>query len=165
MFHEKQFRIAFSQRRKGKWIYRIAEKDVFEKAYQSFVDVQAIQKVNEGIKYITKYLSKSQYEAKSQILTLTLCWIFRKRFFAVSGDFHSIIYAKLKISSQFIQTNRFGNEIISRAKWVLIGIYSADLLGIISSVWFLNINLNNYKIFWKETEKFAELVRKKGCVA
>jgi hypothetical protein len=34
---------------------------------------------------------------KSQTLTLALCWLFKKRSFAVSGDFQEAIYTVLKI--------------------------------------------------------------------
>jgi len=76
VFHDPTFRIVFSQLKKGRRLYRIAEKEAFEKSYHSFVDVEAVQKMKRGIKYITKYLSK--YTAESQTLTLALCWLFRK---------------------------------------------------------------------------------------
>ena len=73
VFHDHPFKIVFSQLKKGRQIYRIAEKEAFEKSYHSFVDVQAVRKLREGIKYILKYLSKNKYMGKSQTLTLALC--------------------------------------------------------------------------------------------
>ncbi|MCW4040501.1 MAG: hypothetical protein NWE83_07090, partial [Candidatus Bathyarchaeota archaeon] len=56
VFHDHPFRIVFSQLKKGRRVHRIAEKEAFEKSYHSFVDVQAVRKLREGIKYVLKYL-------------------------------------------------------------------------------------------------------------
>jgi hypothetical protein len=143
-------------------VYRIAEKEAFTKSYHSFVDVQAVRKLREGIRYILKYLSKTKYTEQSQKLTLALCWLFKKRSFAVSGDFQEAVYTILKIRYRFVQTDLFIKKIISKVEWVLIGIYSADLLGVDPSVWSHNINLDRFVVYWDETERFAELVKKKG---
>jgi hypothetical protein len=73
VFHDYPFKIVFSQLKKGRRVYRIAEKEAFEKSYHSFVDVQAVRKLREGIKYILKYLSKNKYMGKSQTFILALC--------------------------------------------------------------------------------------------
>jgi hypothetical protein len=135
VFHTHQFRIAFSQLKKGRRVYRIEEKESFEKAYHSFVDVQAIRKMREGIKYITKYLSKTQSEVQSQMLTLALCWLFKKRSFAVSGAFHEAIYTITNIQYRVVQIDLFSHEIKLRTKWILIGIFSASKLGIDHNEW------------------------------
>ncbi len=70
LFHDHHFTI-FRKRKGSRWIYRIKEKAEFEKPYHIFVDVQAIEKLKKGIKFITKYLSK--YTAELQTLTLVLC--------------------------------------------------------------------------------------------
>ena len=67
VFHDHQFRIVFSQLKRSRRIYRIEEKEAFEKSYHSFVDVQTVRKVHEGIKYLIKYLSKTQYAVQSQL--------------------------------------------------------------------------------------------------
>ena len=161
VFHDHSFGIAFSKLRKGRRVYRIAEKEVFEKSYHSFVDVQAVRKLREGIKYVLKYLSKTKYMGKSQTLTLALCWLFKKRSFAVSGDFQEAVYKVLKIHFRFVQTDLFGKNFTSKVEWVLIGIYSAELLGVDPSGWSHYINLDNFEVYWHETERFAKLVRKK----
>jgi len=98
IFHEYQFKIAFSQLKRTKYgsyrrVYRIKEKVEFEKSYHSFFDVEAVQKMREGIVYITKYLRKDGHPL--QTLTLALCWLFRKQSFAVSGDFHKLLYTMI----------------------------------------------------------------------
>jgi len=135
VFHTHQFRIAFSQLKKGRQVYRITEKETFEKSYHSFVDVQAVRKMKEGIKYIIKYLSKTKYAIQSQILTLALCWLFKKRSFAVSGDFQEAIYAIINVQYRIIQTDLFCNIIDLKVVWVFIGIFSASKLGIDHNEW------------------------------
>jgi len=41
----------------------IEEKAEFEKSWHSFVDVQAIRRFREGVKYVTKYLTKTRNES------------------------------------------------------------------------------------------------------
>jgi hypothetical protein len=135
VFHDHQFRITFSQLKKGRQVYRITEKEAFEKSYHSFVDVQAVRKMREGIKYIIKYLSKTKYEIQSQILTLALCWLFKKRSFAVSGDFKEAIYAIINAQHRIIQTDLFCNKIDLKVVWVFIGVFSASKLGIDRNEW------------------------------
>ena len=90
VFHNYRFKIAFSQLKKTRYnsyrrVYRIHEKEVFEKSYHSYVDVEAVRKMKKGIRYVTKYLLKYASETQTQVLTLMLCWLLRKQSFAVSG--------------------------------------------------------------------------------
>jgi len=128
VFHDHRFRVVFSQLKKGRQVYRIAEKEAFTKSYHSFVDVQTVRKLREGIKYILKYLSKTKYAGKSQKLTLALCWLFKKRSFAVSGDFQEAVYTIFKIQYRSIQTDIFGNKVEYQIIWVFIGIFQASKL-------------------------------------
>jgi hypothetical protein len=138
IFHEYQFKIAFSQLKRTRYgsyrrVYRIEEKAEFEKSYHSFVDVEAVQKPRKGISYITKYLRKDDHPL--QTLTLALCWLFRKRSFAVSGDFHELLYAMIEKKHRLIQTDLFGNEVELTVVWLFIGIFPADKLGITHNEW------------------------------
>ncbi len=132
IFYDHHFTV-FRKRKGSRWIYRIEEKEEFEKSYHSFIDVQAVQKLKKGIKYITKYLSK--YTAQSQTLTLALCWLFKKRSFAVSGDFHEILYALIETKHRFVQTDLFGNKLKLEIECVFIGIFSGSKLGIDRNEW------------------------------
>jgi len=139
IFHDHQFKIVFSQVKKGRRVYRIQEKEEFEKSWRkrthSFVDVQAVRKLREGIKYITKYLSKTKHKNQNQTLGLALCWLFRKQSFAVSGDFHELVYAMVETKHRRIQTDLFGKEVDLNIVWVFIGIFPADKLGITRNEW------------------------------
>ena len=71
---------------------------------------------------MTKYLSKAKHRKQSQTLGLALCWLFRKRSFAVSGDFHELVYSIIETKHRLIQTDLFGNEVELEVVWVFIGI-------------------------------------------
>jgi hypothetical protein len=132
IFHDYEFMVT---RINGK--YRILEKEEFEKSYHSFVDVQAVRKIKEGIKYVTKYMTKTRDESQTQSLTLALCWLFRKRSFAVSGNLYEFLRIEIMNSSQniLVQTSLQGVEIHLKVEWVFIGIFSAKRLGIDRNEW------------------------------
>ena len=132
IFHDYTFRIDVRKSTNSK--YRIAEKEAFEKSYHSFVDVQAIRKMREGINYVTKYLLKSTSESQTQVLTLALCWLFRKRSYAVSGDLYDVIQTSIG-HRRLIQTNLMGEEVSFNVVWVFIGIFPAEKLGITRNEW------------------------------
>jgi hypothetical protein len=132
IFHDYEFRIDARKSKHSK--YRIVEKEAFEKSWDSFVDVQAIRKMKDGIKYVTKYLSKSNTESQTHVLTFALCWLFRKRSFAVSGDLYDVIQASIG-HRKMIQTNLMGAEVALNVVWVFIGIFSAKTLEITHNVW------------------------------
>ena len=49
----------------------------------------------------------------------------------------------------------------SKTEWVMIGIYSAELLDVNPSVWSHHLNLDNFDVYWDKEKRFNELVRKK----
>jgi hypothetical protein len=132
IFHDYEFRIDAQKSKNSK--YRIVEKKAFEKSWDSFVDVQAIRKMSEGIKYVTKYLSKSDTESQTHVLTFALCWLFRKRSFAVSADLYDVIQASTG-RRRMIQMNLMGEEVARKVVWVFIGIFSAETLRITHNEW------------------------------
>jgi hypothetical protein len=129
MFHDYVFKVIRTNRK-----YRILEKEAFEKSYHSFVDVQAIRELKRGIRYVTKYLTKTIHENQTQTLTLALCWLFRKRSYAISGDFHKLIMTKTK-SSIMVQVDLQGVVINLKVEYIFIGIFSAKRLGIDRNEW------------------------------
>jgi hypothetical protein len=135
VFHEYKFKIAFSHIKKSRRVYRIVEKGAFERSWHSFVDVQAVRKMRAGITYILKYLTKTKNETQTQRLTLALCWLFRKRSFAVSGDFHELLYAMAETKHRLIQIDFFRKVVKLKVVWVFIGIFPADKLGITRNEW------------------------------
>ena len=94
--------------------------------------------MREGIKYVTKYLLKSNSETQTHVLTFALCWLFRKRSFAVSGDLYDVIQTSIG-HRRLIQTNLMGGEVALNVVWVFIGIFSADTLRITRNEWLKTI--------------------------
>ncbi len=143
VFYDYEFKIAFSQLKRTyqgyRRVYRIEEKEEFEKGWHSFIDVQAIRELREGIRYVTKYLTKTKIksEKKAQNLTLALCWLFRKRTFAVSGDFLESLKNKLKslYVSRLVQTDLQGAKMSPSVDWIFIDIFPAKRLGIDFDEW------------------------------
>ena len=86
------------------------------------------------MRYVTKYLMKTKNESKTQVLTLALCWLFRKRSFAISGDLHEVMQISIG-HGQMNQTNLMGDEVSLNVVWVFIGIFSAEKLGITLNEW------------------------------
>ncbi|MCP8304031.1 MAG: hypothetical protein H3Z50_00955 [archaeon] len=115
-------------------VYRIEEKAEFEKSYHSFVDVEAVRKMREGISYITKYMRKSGHPL--QMLTLAFCWLFRKRSFAVSGNFLESLKTSIKKQvNRLVQIDLQGVEVNLEVEWISIGIFPAKKLGIDRNEW------------------------------
>jgi len=85
-----------------------------------------------------KYLTKTTHENLAQTLTLALCWLFRKRSFAISGDFHKLIVTTTK-SSILVQVDLHGGEICQKVEWIFIGIFSAKRLGLDRNEWWKDI--------------------------
>jgi len=143
IFHDYSFKVAFRQLKNTRFgfrqVYRIHEKEEFERSWHSFVDVQAIRKMGEGIAYVTKYMTKSK--SSLQTLTLALCWLFKKRSFAISGDFYCSYTDMIKEQNQsmIVQTDLTGGIISLHVSWVKIGekgeLYSAKKLGITHNEW------------------------------
>ena len=84
--------------------------------------------MRDGIAYVTKYMSKSKYPSKTQNLTLSLCWLFKKRSFAVSGDFQDLIAVLLYSNcKRFVQLDLLGS-LIRNVHWLFVGVKSLDEL-------------------------------------
>ena len=141
VFHDYEFKIAFSQLKGSRRVYRIEEKEEFEKSWHSFVDVQAIRELKEGIRYVTKYLRKTKNEHQTQNLTISLCWLYGKRIFAVSGDFLESLKTEIKNRRvrQVIQMDLQGVAISLKVEYVFIGIFHAKRLGIDGNEWWKTI--------------------------
>lgn len=132
-FHEKEFNVF---RQGGK--FRVQEKEDLVCGYPSFVDAQAMHSWKGAVRYVGKYILKQLSEevvddpgdVNKQILTLALCWIFRKRSFSMSRDFVDLI-RQLHISkSQEVQLDLLGSEVKEEVTWIFLGVYTARDLGL-----------------------------------
>jgi len=137
-----------------KLTFRIKEKREISEFWHSHVDIQAISSLKAVFTYIKKHqekiilgLSGSIQEGDSTVgfdlenirglLTLFLCWIFRKRSFSVSGSFRekiSDLISHLHNSNMVGQRDLEGNLV---QEWIyhFLGIFSGSELNIPSGIW------------------------------
>jgi len=130
IFHEKYFDVFEHQKTSNTTEYRIQQKQEFEKAWHSWIDVVAVSSIGGAIRYLTKYLRKTHgYDAETN-LTQAQMWINRKQSFSMSHDFVTslrLVYANLHNSNKKLeQLDLFGESI--EEKWQLVGIYSKEEL-------------------------------------
>lgn len=162
LFHEKKFKIAFVQvdEFNGKIykIYRIAEKEEFAKGWHSFVDVCGVSNLKGALKYAKRYITKKnddpdpdqstldkfiramQYGGGYNDLDMALMWLFRKRSFAVSGDFRNALndlIRNLHNSEKGFecQVNLFGGLVVSQVWFEWVGVFTKSELGIRVDSW------------------------------
>lgn len=149
IFHDYDFRVFRTQKydeEKGRrrTVWRVSEKSEFEIGWHSFVDVEAVRYLKNGLGYVMKYLTKTfnedpeerGLEKSLRNLTLAMCWLFRKQSFAVSGHFLDLI-GQLRNSngSGLVQMDLFGDSVSNLVEWVFLGIFSGEELGLGSSCW------------------------------
>jgi hypothetical protein len=132
----------FSAFRDAKGQFRVHEKDIIAQGWHSNVDVKAMSSLAGGFSYLKKYLLKGiDFESADSkgLKTLTLCWIFRKRAFAVSGSFRraltDLITDLHNSNKPTAQTTLLG-EIIPEEKYNLLGFVSGKDLRLDEDTWF-----------------------------
>lgn len=107
--------------------------------WHSHIDVKGVKNVAKSINYLAKYFTKdtidmaeTDKERRKAKLTLALSWIFRKRSFAVSGDFREVLHDSIHDKSN---SNTFG-ELYYMFRWLegidfeFLGTADAEFLGI-----------------------------------
>jgi hypothetical protein len=136
------FEASFSVFRDSKGQFRVREKDSIAGGWHSNVDVKAMGSLKGGFSYIKKYLLKNNNvdEADSKaLLTLALCWAFRKRAFSVSGQFRKALTDLIRImhnsNRDSIQISLSG-EVLPEEKFSVLGFVSIDVLGLAKDIWF-----------------------------
>jgi hypothetical protein len=141
----------FSAFRDAKGQFRVHEKDIIAQGWHSNVDVKAMSSLAGGFSYLKKYLLKGiDFETADSkgLKTLTLCWIFRKRAFSVSGSFRKALtdlITNLHNSNKFLIQTRitlFGyestildNEIVKNEKFFLLGFVLGKDIKIEKNTW------------------------------
>jgi hypothetical protein len=163
-FHDHSFEVAFSQMKttrggRLKRVYRVHGKEVFEHGYHSFVDVQGVRTLNDAMRYVSKDITKSyqmnqgsESDVRKQILTLALCWIFRKRSYSFGGGRRSEDGRMLEKgffddlirhlhNSKKVQLDLDGHVVAWTVMWVLLKgkdgstTWSGGVLGLRGHVW------------------------------
>jgi len=115
IFHTATFTVF---RYKSRW--RIEEKPDFEWEW-GFSDVQAMESIPDGIKYITKYIKKVHGHIRNN-LTLALTWFYRKQSFSLSRTLSDLIRA---VRNSNLQDDMTDEE--PMFYWKLVGFYGGSL--------------------------------------
>jgi len=132
-FHDKEFNV-FRHGNK----FRVQEKGDLQCGWPSHVDIQAMHSWRGAVRYVGKYILKQlasesvgEPEAQNkQLLTLSLCWIFRKRSYSMSRDFLDLISLLRNSKSLWVQVDFEGAPVLESVTWVFIGVFSFRELGI-----------------------------------
>jgi len=136
------FETSFSVFRDSKGRFRVYEKDSIAGGWHSNVDVKAMSSMKGGFSYIKKYLLKNNNVDKADskaLLTLGLCWAFRKRAFSVSGQFRKalsdLIHIMHNSNRDSIQVSLSG-EVLPEEKFSVLGFVPIDVIGLSEDIWF-----------------------------
>jgi hypothetical protein len=84
-------------RAKRRFIWRIPfpEVEKFRELWHSFIDVQGMTNLADGLNYLSKYISKgTDLNEKGSTTTLSLTWAFRKRAYSLGTKFKEAIFQK-----------------------------------------------------------------------
>jgi len=138
LFQEYTFKVF----RDGKGQFRVHEKDIIAQGWHSNVDVKAMSSLAGGFAYLKKYLLKGidfENADSKGLKTLALCWVYRKRAFAVSGAFRKALADLItdlhNSNKPLVQITLFG-EIIHQEPFHLLGFVDGKNLHIEPNVWF-----------------------------
>lgn len=126
LFHQATFSGFKTVDQDGNFVWRISEKVEFERSWPAFLDCRAVRTASSVIRYIRKRVLQGtdKGDVESGDLTLALCWIFKRRSFALSGDLQEkladLILSMHKSKAQSRLDGGFVKEV-----WVCIGVFSA----------------------------------------
>ena len=142
----------FSVFRDAKGQFRVHEKEVIAQGWHSNVDVKAMSSLAGGFSYLKKYLLKGiDFERADSkgLKTLALCWVYRKRAFAVSGSFRKALTDLItdlhNSNKPTAQVTLFG-EIIPEEKYNLLGFVNGQDLQIEENTWFAILTSNQLNL-------------------
>jgi hypothetical protein len=117
--------------------FRIRSKDVFERHWHSFVDIQAMDRLGGGLGYLRKYLMKGcdvERADSKGLLTLALTWAFGKRAFSISGKLNRVLREMSEDDDSY-------EDCEDEFLYIVIGFVSARLVDIEPDVWFMQLDV------------------------
>jgi hypothetical protein len=140
------FETQFSVFRDSKGQFRVHVKDVIAEGWHSNVDVKAMSSLARGFSYLKKYLLKNNNADKANskaLMTLALCWVFRKRAFSASGQFRKALTDLIRImhnSKRLVVQVSLSGEDIPETKFKVLGFVPIDVIGLTKDVWFCRLD-------------------------
>ena len=123
--------------------FRVHEKDTIAQGWHSNIDVKAMSSLAGGLSYLKKYLLKSidlENADSKGLKTLALCWVYRKRAFAVSGSFRKALtdlITDLHNSNKKLVQTTLSGDIMPEEKFYLLGFVPATTLEPDLNSWFI----------------------------
>lgn len=152
-FRDHKFKVFSHKDVDGETRYRVYQKYNFEAYYHSFIDVQACYSTQGALSYCRRYATRQnsgshggamQDDGSYSDLDMALMWLFRKRSWAISGQFrerYSDLIRQMHISKA-VQVNLDGNPVLKKVTWNFIGIFPASRLKIDPFVWVHDVTDN-----------------------
>ena len=136
----------FSVFRDFKGKFRVHKKDTIAQGWHSNIDVKAMSSLDNGFSYLKKYLLKGinlETADSKGLKTLSLCWVYRKRAFSVSGSFRKALTDLItdlhNSNKPLVQITLLG-EIMPEEKFYLLGFVTGKDLHIDNNIWFAILN-------------------------
>lgn len=143
---------------KPKKVWLVEDKAGMEKYWHSFIKVKAVYSTRGGLKYLAKYVSKCAVfdpGDRKGVLTLAMCWVFRKKAFYVSGQFRkalSDLISTICISkTRKIQITLTGVELASNT-WRVLGFVDAEIIGVDPDKWSILLSKDQISSCYAEWE-------------
>jgi len=155
------------------WRIPYKEKQKITKYWHSSIDVQALMDTNEGIKELTKYITKDLCSEKGD-KTNSMIWFHRKQGYSISKGFVNFMNVILRKDLGFNEPSNF--DLINNMcncnqdfiKWEFMGILRGHDLGFSSDMWVIDLKkppprviemvLNEYKRWTSRRCDRAEFV-------
>lgn len=151
VFHDHLFN-AFPKfsRRHDRLVWRVQETENIKKYWHSFIDVQAVHSLDNPLRYLKKYLTKSitaETKAQAVINTLAMTWKFKRRSFALSSDLIKALHISKPYKKTVAQTNLLG-ETLDEIEVTVVGVVPRSVLGIKSRDSWIKLNPDQQQEAW-----------------
>lgn len=121
-----------------KLTYRIQEKEEIQELWrQGFIDVQALRTMRAVVNYALKYqlkINEGREDGRSSQKTLAFMWLYRKRSYAVSRHFFSVV---ARLDRDLHNSNCLGME--NEGSFEFLGVFSGKKLGLTHGEWFAEL--------------------------
>jgi hypothetical protein len=146
------FETSFSVFRDSKGQFRVHAKDTIAEGWHSNVDVKAMSSSAGGFSYLRKYLFKNNNADKADskaLMTLALCWAFRKRAFSVSGQFRKALadlIVNMHNSNRHNSQVSLSGDILDEDKFSVLGFVPIDVVNLSCDVWFSRLDVEQISL-------------------
>jgi hypothetical protein len=155
LFNDHKFKVFRHTDVDGEISYRVEEKGDLQTSWHSFVDVVAVRTVQGALRYCKRYIARKnidvahvshartiQANGSVSDLDMALMWLFRKRSFAVSGEFREALSDLIRVmhnsnAKSMVQMALDGSKAEELEVWYRwLGVFGALELGITHNEWF-----------------------------